>query len=251
MSNVKQKRMNSQNDCTQANQQVYFISQAINQIEPKKSIRQSGKASTYPCSYCSNVYTNSSKLRIHSKVHLPSKSLCCSFPKCQKTYNSMKGLNLHLKSHSGYTHYKCKQCEERFFCSRDQRYHFLKMHFVHKRSMHFKCQVCCLTFQTYRQLKAHRMQWSHKSKTKSYFQVRKQNTKLVINEANINHPTKIEVESKAPADKAEKELSQYFDFESTLSDVTDYKLSNNKFLLQDIGNFRLDNVLKLFQSSSL
>lgn len=199
------------------------------------------------CKYCNMKFSNCYKLKIHLKSHSLNKALKCTFPGCSKSYNSGKGLNLHLRRHSGFAHFKCKCCEEKFITSRDLRCHFMNAHIVRKRSPVFKCKDCAITFRNYGQLRLHKLELSHKTKTKSFFIVSRIDPQYSYC-ANTNHMHRGNIIPEPT--KEQIEAQQYFDLITILSDLTNYKSFNNQFLLKDLENVDVCQVLLSFLPAS-
>lgn len=208
----------------------------------------SSPSGEFLCKYCKKLFPNCYKLRIHLKIHTSNKALRCTFPGCKKSYNSGKGLNLHLRRHLGFAHYKCKSCDEKFFSSRDLRFHFMRTHIYRRRIPVFKCKDCVITFKTYGQLRNHKMELSHKSKARSFFIVNKVKANIKTLPNAITPQAGMEIST--PHVEENADFQQYFDFSTILLDLSNYKFSNHQFILKDLSNIGIDEVLRSFMSCS-
>ena len=94
----------------------------------------------HQCDICEKVFTASSSLIDHKRIHLGIRPYKCNV--CGKTFTQSKTLEQHNRTHTGEKPYECDQCNKKF----TQRSGLIRHKLSHAGIKPFKCEICHKAF---------------------------------------------------------------------------------------------------------
>lgn len=95
---------------------------------------------TYPCSYCTKVFTRPSKKEQHERTHTGEKPFKCRV--CGKSFTQNASLTTHLRTHTKEKPFKCDHCDKAFSQAITCEVHMR----IHTGERPYKCDGCGQSF---------------------------------------------------------------------------------------------------------
>ncbi|XP_039622608.1 myoneurin-like [Polypterus senegalus] len=117
-------------------------------LEIELSERQSKRKPL--CSACGKVFSETSSLQRHMRIHKGEKPYICQL--CGKAFTQCNQLKTHTRTHTGEKPYKCDICNKGFAQKCQLVFH---SHMHHGEEKPYKCDFCSLQFATSSNLKIH------------------------------------------------------------------------------------------------
>ncbi|XP_047386202.1 zinc finger protein 556 isoform X3 [Sciurus carolinensis] len=122
------------------------------QIPNRSLSRKPAKAAKrYECSECRKIFTHSSSLQRHRRIHTGQKLHKCD--ECGKAFSRPSYLRTHVKTHSGEKPYACKSCGKTFLRSYSLTEHIR----THTGEKPFECKQCGKPFSCPKSFRVHVM----------------------------------------------------------------------------------------------
>lgn len=210
-------------------QQIKSVNEKKNKRKPITVTVNEGGVKIFQCERCNAEFPNINQLKKHMRIYKKSKCLKCKFPNCMKEFNTYKGLNLHLKKHPGYAHYKCKNCDKHFTSLSANRKHFWQTHLIRrKKGGEFTNSA------------------SINPDTNQVFDIEKPGKQSNL----LSQVSLTESQDDTSISYSQLEATQYFDLNMNFQDISNFKWINYHHLFSDLGKVKLDYLLgSLFQES--